>query len=144
MGYQPRLKWHLSWRDKPDDGTAKDPNRPDVYLRTYKELAPKGGEQWYWVAADMKLIEQGLAPTKEEAQRQAEDAYFSYLAKMDTEKEGKVKVLKETTVPSGVRLEGRYPEHLTEEQVKEQLVGPFGGRLEAFGDGCFVYMAYND
>ncbi|KZK85751.1 hypothetical protein PsAD46_03342 [Pseudovibrio sp. Ad46] len=82
--FEPRLKWRRSWPDTPDDGTAKDPNRPDANLRTYKEHRPNGpGVQWYWVANDLALIEQGLANSKEEAQQEAERAYFEYLERQD-------------------------------------------------------------
>jgi hypothetical protein len=41
-------------------------------------------------------------------------------------------------------LKGVYPEHMSQQEVKEQVKGTFGGRMVSFKDGKFEYIAYTD
>lgn len=40
--------------------------------------------------------------------------------------------------------EGVYPEGMSQEEVREQVKGTFGGKFEYFSNGRFKYVAYTD
>lgn len=40
--------------------------------------------------------------------------------------------------------EGVYPEGTTQDQVRAEVKGTFGGRFEQFGGGRFKFIAYTD
>lgn len=39
---------------------------------------------------------------------------------------------------------GVYPEGMTQDEVRKQVDGSFGGRFEQFGNGTFEFIAYTD
>ncbi|KZK78483.1 hypothetical protein PsW64_04122 [Pseudovibrio sp. W64] len=47
-------------------------------------------------------------------------------------------------VHKGMKIKGTYPPRMTKETVEKHVIGPFGGRFEAFGNGAFVYICYSD
>lgn len=45
---------------------------------------------------------------------------------------------------SSMIKEGTYPEGMSQEEVRKQVDGTFGGRFESFGGGKFRFIAYTD
>ena len=60
------------------------------------------------------------------------------------EVENKIRFRIERHSVSSQKCIGTYPEGSTREDVEKLVTGTFGGRLERFGAGHFVYIAYTD
>jgi hypothetical protein len=73
--WKPRLRWHKSWPDTPDDFSASldEANRVRIYLSPQAHLE----ERWHWIAtANHRAAGAGYATTPRDAAREAEEALF--------------------------------------------------------------------
>ncbi|KZK91844.1 hypothetical protein PsAD46_01371 [Pseudovibrio sp. Ad46] len=55
-----------------------------------------------------------------------------------------IQIERKKQIPGGTRIEGLYPIDMTEAELAETVKGTFGGRMEEFEFGRFVYVAYRD